>query len=86
MTQQIYSLPEARLQQLTEIPNPTGLEMELGVLRYVMEQHLKRTPKARGDFVAVAPDDTASGRRHQGRRKVSHCIVFHGGLGCTQCG
>ena len=42
--------------------------------------------RVRSKFFAAVPRDTASGRRHQGRRVVSDCVVFHLGLGCTQCG
>jgi len=36
--------------------------------------------------LSAGPGDTASGRRHQGRRGVSDWIVFHVELGCTTCG
>ena len=40
----------------------------------------------RSDFFATKLGDTLTGRGHGARRKVFGCVVFHVGLGCTQCG
>ena len=40
----------------------------------------------RGDFVTAKSGDTSSGRGRGVRRKVSGCVLFHLGVGCTQCG
>ena len=60
------------------------VEAPLWVVLLVLKQ--ANAEGVRGDFLVVGPADTTNGRRHGGRRKVSRCIVFHGGLGGTQCG
>jgi hypothetical protein len=46
-------------------------------VQLTLDSKQAKAKSVRGDVCAAEPGDTASGRRHRGRREVSGGVVFH---------